>query len=168
MLPINIIYYIRLFAMKIYGLIASIGTVIVLFFIYVFGAASEYKQAQASFLTQKGEVKFSVEIADTLAKRTKGLMGRESLPEKSGMLFIFPSEGKYSFWMKNTLIPLDIIFVSENLEIVRIQKEAQPCKVLDCEFYGPETPAKYVIEINGGLSDKLGIKEGQKVNLSLG
>jgi uncharacterized membrane protein (UPF0127 family) len=108
---------------------------------------------------------FEVEIASTDAQREVGLMNRKSLDENKGMLFAFETKGYLYFWMKNTLFSLDLIFMDENGYIKHIARGAQPCVGKpdnQCAKYGSEEPAKYVLEINGGLSDKLGIKEGDK------
>lgn len=104
---------------------------------------------------------FSVEIADTSDERTKGLSGRTNLDENTGMLFVFEEPGHYSFWMKDTLIPLDIIFIKNN-RIVTIYKNAQPQgNISDNQLqrYSPREPVNYVLEINGGLSEKYGFEE---------
>jgi uncharacterized membrane protein (UPF0127 family) len=106
---------------------------------------------------------FKVEIADSQREWSKGLMNRKSLPEDSGMLFIFDKEGLHSFWMKNTLIPLDIIWINGNKEIIYIEKEAQPCKAEKCQNYSSGQKSRYVLEINGGLADKLKIRAGDKL-----
>lgn len=108
---------------------------------------------------------FTVEIAETEAQRTKGLMNRSKLDEDKGMLFIFNKEGVYPFWMKNTLIPLDIIWIDNNYKVVFIGKNVQPCKSLICPTTKPLVKAKYVLEINAGISDKLGIKVGDILNI---
>ncbi|HLD57827.1 MAG TPA: DUF192 domain-containing protein [archaeon] len=151
--------------MKIYGLLASIIIVVVLLLLSIPLLKPKYEGKVVGFLTDKGTVNFDVEVADTPIKRAVGLMNRTSLSDKSGMLFIFDQEGIQGFWMKSTLIPLDMIFISTDQKIVNIQSQAQPCKVLDCQTYSSIKPAKYVVEINGGLADKLGIVEGQKVKL---
>ena len=97
------------------------------------------------------------ETADTFYKQAIGLMNREKLDENQGMIFIFDDEKPREFWMKNTLIPLDIIFLDKDFKIVSIIKNAQPCKTIDCEIYPSINPAKYVIEINGGFSKKYNI-----------
>ena len=101
---------------------------------------------------------FDVEIAETSAERMKGLMNRESLDENSGMFFIFDKEKEYSFWMKNTLIPLDIIWLNKDMEIVHIEKNVQPCEEDPCQRYTPSKPAKYVLELNAGQVDKNNIE----------
>ena len=106
----------------------------------------------------------------TLAKDEKsrkiGLSNRKSLDQKQGMLFIFPQKGIYSFWMKETEIPLDIIFIDED-KIVYIVKNAKPQEDNHgtLPIYTPPTAGKYVLEINGGLSDKYSFKNGDAVIL---
>lgn len=104
---------------------------------------------------------FDVETAKTLNERARGLMFRENLSEYGGMLFIFEEEGIHPFWMKNTLIPLDIIWMDSNKKIVHINRNTPPCKTEICPSFNPNKTAKYVLEINGGLCDKLNIKEGE-------
>jgi uncharacterized membrane protein (UPF0127 family) len=79
------------------------------------------------------------------------------------MLFIINEEGIYPFWMKNTLIPLDIIWINKDKEVVFIKKDFQPCTEI-CESITPDKKAKYVLEINGSLADKNNIKVGDKVD----
>ncbi len=150
--------------MKVYGLIASVVILVILLIFSLSLLKPKYEGKVVAFETAKGKMSFEVEVADTPIKRTIGLMNRTSLPEKSGMLFIFDQEGIQGFWMKNTLISLDMIFISSDKKIVHIQRKAQPCKTLDCQSYTSIKPAKYVVEINGGLADKLGIDEGEKVD----
>ena len=107
---------------------------------------------------------FKVEVADNPIKRAQGLMFRKELNENSGMLFVFPNSGKYSFWMKNTFIPLDIIWIDENLEVVYIYENAQPCSD-ECDSIIPDKEAKYVLEINARLAEKYGIEIGDVIKL---
>ena len=101
------------------------------------------------------------EIADDNMERAIGLMNRTSLEENNGMLFVWEDESPRSFWMKNTLIPLDMIFISANGTIVDITT-MQPCKTLFCESYKSK-PAKYVLEVNAGFVEKHGVKVGDAV-----
>ncbi len=110
---------------------------------------------------------FNAEVASSFSARMKGLMGRESLAEDVGMIFSFSGEDKHAFWMKNTLIPLDIIWISKNKEIVYIAKNVQPCKSLICSSVSPDKLAKYVLEINGGKADEIGLKTGDKAEFEL-
>jgi uncharacterized protein len=98
-----------------------------------------------------GGVTYRLEIADTPAKRAEGLMGRKRLDENEGMLFIFPTKGKHSFWMYNTLIPLDIIWLDGDWNVVHVEKNVPPCESanpIKCPSYRPDKPAKYVVELN--------------------
>ena len=106
---------------------------------------------------------FRAELATTPAERARGLMFREHLDEDKGMLFIFENDGKPSFWMKNTLIPLDIIWIDENKEVVFISKNAQPCKADFCPTITPSKNAKYVLELNANTTDKIGMSVGDNV-----
>lgn len=106
-----------------------------------------------------------VEIADSPEERIRGLMYRDFLTENSGMLFIFDNSDILEFWMKNTLISLDIIYIDENMKIVKIIENVQPCLEDPCESYSSSFPAKYVLEVNAGEADKLGIKEGDFVQV---
>ena len=107
---------------------------------------------------------FIVEIADTLEQRTKGLMNRQSLAQDKGMLFVFDQEANHSFWMKNTLIPLDIIWINKDKQVVDIEENIQPCKTDPCQRYNPDQKANYVLELNAGQSDQAQIKIGDKVS----
>lgn len=108
---------------------------------------------------------FIVEIADTEKERQKGLMYRTSLESDKGMLFIFNEEGIYPFWMKNTLIPLDILWLDKEGKIEYIEEDAQPCKNNEeCKNIVPNNPGKYVLELNSGTAEKIGMKEGDKLN----
>lgn len=124
-------------------------------------AAPEFRlDGQVQILTDKGAVKVDVEVADEENERMQGLMYRYSMEENQGMYFIFPEEDFRSFWMKNTFMSLDIIFINANHEIVSIQKYAQPKSTYS---QPSEKPAKYVLEVNAGFTDKHGIKPGDRV-----
>ena len=102
---------------------------------------------------------FLVEVARTRKERERGLMFRKNLAENQGMLFVFPQEKPRWFWMKNTLIPLDMIFIDRNQRIIGIVEQAIPEK----EDLLGGWKSKFVLEINAGLVKKCGIKEGDKV-----
>ncbi len=107
---------------------------------------------------------FDVDIAQTPQEREYGLMNRTSLPQLSGMLFTFEQEGIYTFWMKDTLIPLDMIWINSGLEITYIA-EADPCTDDPCPVFNKEKTASYVLEINKWLSKKLWFREWYKVEI---
>ncbi len=106
-----------------------------------------------------------VELAKTPQEKGIGLMYREYLEEDSGMLFIFDGEKTRTFWMKNTLIPLDIFFIDSNNNIVDIQT-IQPCKNDPCASYKSKEAAMYALEVNAGFAEKLNITVGDKVNFN--
>ena len=109
---------------------------------------------------------FSVDVADNDQERAKGLMFVESMEDSNGMLFIYPDEAIRGFWMRNTLIPLDMIFADSNLMVIDINKNALPCGTGTCPVYYSKAPAQYILEINGGLSDAFNISLGDKVKIS--
>ena len=110
------------------------------------------------------EIIINAEVVDKPADMEKGLMFRESPGENEGMLFVFEEEGKYSFWMKNTLIPLDMIFIDAGGKIVGIES-AVPCEKDQCPTYDPAENHLYVLEANGGFAEKNGIRIGDMINL---
>lgn len=97
---------------------------------------------------------FDIEVVDSDEKRKKWLMFRDFLPSQSWMLFVFEKEAIYPFWMKNTLIALDMIWIDKNWKIVDI-KTAQPCTSDPCSTYVPLWSGLYVLEINAGISNLL-------------
>jgi uncharacterized membrane protein (UPF0127 family) len=106
---------------------------------------------------------FLAEIADTPEKQSKGLMFRQKIKDDYGMLFIFSEEDYRSFWMKNTYITLDMIFLNGEQQIVDMFLSVPPCCGDPCPSYISKLPAKYVLEINGGLAKKLKLKIGDKI-----
>ena len=109
-------------------------------------------------------VNIEIEVADEEAERMRGLMDRISMPENAGMLFIFEEEEQRSFWMKNTYLSLDIIFINSKKEIVSIQTYTTPKTTTGIPS---ELPAKYVLEVNAGFTDKYGISAGDKIDFNL-
>lgn len=114
-----------------------------------------------------GNTQVTVEIADTAALREKGLSGRTSLEANRGMLFVFPTKGVIpNFWMRNMLIPLDMIWISDS-KVVQIDKNIAPPKAgtpdNQLSIYSPVAPVDYVLEVNAGFSDKNNIKVGAAV-----
>ncbi len=102
------------------------------------------------------------EIADNMVTRAKGLMGRKSLGENQGMLFVFDSTGLYPFWMLNTSISLDAIFIAENGTVVDII-QMEPCGLnpTSCPRYIPKADSRYVLEVNKGFAERHGIAIGK-------
>lgn len=108
---------------------------------------------------------FNVELAKTDEEKDRGLMFKKSLDPDKGMLFIYEKEGVYPFWMENTLIPLDIIWINQNKEIIFINENSRPCENSHtCPSINPYKNARYVLEINGGTAEKIGLKIGDRAN----
>jgi len=117
-----------------------------------------------------GDKAVSVEVADTEAKRERGLSGRTSLDENSGMLFVFDSKHTVAnFWMKGMLIPLDFLWIRDG-KVIKIDKNIQPAATgtsdSDLKIYSPGQPIDYVLEMNAGYADKNGVKIETSVDLS--
>jgi uncharacterized membrane protein (UPF0127 family) len=111
----------------------------------------------------------TAEIAATPEERANGLMRRKTLARNAGMLFVFPSDSVNQFWMKDTIIPLDMIWMDEDKRVVYIQRNALPCPVIarQCPSYGPTSPTRYVLEVAAGGADRLGIKEGTTLSFQI-
>jgi uncharacterized membrane protein (UPF0127 family) len=101
-----------------------------------------------------------VEIAADDENRAQGLMYRDQLRPGTGMLFLFPEEGDYPFWMKNTRIPLDMIWIDSNRKIVHVEPDVPPCQIEDCPSYPPNAKARYVLEVAAGVARQHGLKAG--------
>jgi len=109
-----------------------------------------------------GTHRLAVEIADNSTLRTRGLMWRSDVPDGTGMLFIFPNEVVQSFWMRNTLIPLDILFVDRTGKVVGVVQWAEP-KTLTSRTVGK--PSMYVLEVPGGWASRNSVQAGARVDL---
>jgi uncharacterized protein len=141
----------------IFGLIIISGFLACLFFLsHWTGRENIYFLAQPNFVIR-------AELARTPVQWERGLMFRKSLPADSGMLFIFPNEALRSFWMKNTLIPLDMIFISSDNKIVDIKNNFSPCTAEPCPVYQSTAPAQYVLEVNAGITQDKRIKIGENI-----
>jgi hypothetical protein len=106
--------------------------------------------------------RLEVEIAATPEEQAKGLMFRKAMGDNEGMFFIFARDETRHFWMRNTLIPLDMIFINNNFSVVDIHRNAQP---LDETLISSRKPARYVLELNAGKAEKCEIKNGAKIKL---
>ena len=124
------------------------------------------REGRLTFLTrtdtaQTSIISIDIEIADNNATRAQGLMNRRSMQPTQGMLFIFPREKEQSFWMKNTYISLDILYVDENYNIVKIYRRTTPLSTVSLPS---EKEAKYVVEVNGGFCTQHRINEGDMIS----
>ena len=105
-------------------------------------------------------LRIAVELAESREEQVRGLMGRRSLPAKGGMLFVYPEESDQQFWMKNTPLPLDFIFIASDSSIVNIVRRATP---LSEERITSAAPAQYVLELRAGFVDRHGIDESIRI-----
>lgn len=134
-------------------------------FLFLCGCSRDANRVQVSFVDSTGKkvASFSSEVVADEKSRMLGLMYRKDMGDDQGMLFVFPAENERSFWMKNTYIELDMIYMNASKKVISIIERAAPLS---------ETPrlsvgkAQYVLEIKGGLSRGLGIKEGQQMEVA--
>ncbi len=135
--------------------------VILLAFILIIPACT--REPTLIIHSASGDHRITVEVVTKPADQARGLMYRRSLAKNGGMFFIFRQEEPQSFWMKNTLIPLDMIFISRNLVIVDITT-MQPCITDPCPDYTSRQPAQYVLEVNAGYCRSHHITIGDKIS----
>lgn len=113
-----------------------------------------------------GGERYSVEVADDDAERARGLMFRDSLAEGHGMLFIHDRTEPLAYWMKNTRIPLDILYFDESLALVSQQRDVPPCSAGNaCPSYPSAASARYVLELNAGEAARLQLSSGARLRL---
>ena len=130
-------------------------------FTFLAGAAlADCEPGRVDLRGDWGTARFSVEVADDPQERSVGLMRRESLPRSAGMLFVYERPQRAVFWMKDTLIPLDMIFMDEAGTVTHIHENARP---LDLTGIDGGDSVRFVLEINGGLARRLGIAEGSQL-----
>ena len=157
-------------------LVLAIITMVVYFIVSKKRGSQNFATGEsAPTFTKEGELIFlataesdtlaviDIEIADNNRKTAQGLMYRSSMPESAGMLFLMPREERQGFWMKNTYIPLDMIFVNADMQIVTIHSNTTPMKE---SSYFSTAPALYVVEVNAGFCRKNNINEGDIIKFS--
>ena len=106
---------------------------------------------------------YTLEVVRTPEEQAQGLMFRESLAEKTGMLFPFGDKAVHRFWMKNTMIPLDMIWMDVDGKVIFVSADTPPCKADPCPSYGPDAPAASVLEIAGGMARKEKVTVGSSI-----
>ena len=119
----------------------------------------------ALFSTPTGPKKVLLEVADTERERNRGLMFRTRLDKDRGMLFVFDEPGQPAFWMKNTYLELDILFLSVDGTIVDLFEELSPCPMDPCPSYAPRAPARYALEVAGGFVAHHAVRRGDRIRL---
>jgi len=113
--------------------------------------------------------RFSVEVADDDNERSRGLMFRDEMPDAHGMLFVHEREEPQAYWMKNTRIPLDILYFDSDLKLVSQQRDVPPCALGNgCPPYPSRAPAQFVLELNAGQAARLNLADGMALTLGPG
>jgi uncharacterized membrane protein (UPF0127 family) len=115
--------------------------------------------------TGSARIELTVEIADSEEERLRGLMGRESLPERSGILFVHEADTNGSFWMKDTLVPVSIAFIAADGRILEIL-DMEPCAADPCPLYSPGVRYRLALEVNRGAFSRWGVAVGDVFSLS--
>jgi uncharacterized membrane protein (UPF0127 family) len=120
--------------------------------------------AKGPYVELKGQ-RFSIELAEDDASREHGLMDRPEMAADHGMLFVFQDDIPRAFWMKNTKIPLDMMFFDAERHLVSVQHDVPPCTADPCPPYSSGAPARYVLELNAGQARKLGLTPGDEMTI---
>jgi len=144
-----------------------LGVLLILLVFVGFKLIQPSKAPQNLSLSQVcyGQKCFLVELAKTKEQLAYGLMNRKELAKDSGMLFIFEKDGMHPFWMKNTLISLDIIWINNSGKVVFIKENAEPCSNIFCNQIIPQGLAKYVLELNAKTVEEIGLKVGDSLEI---
>lgn len=127
------------------------------------GAPHGAQSADSPWVELAGK-RYNVELAKDDYSRMRGLMFRESMPRDAGMLFVFESEYPQAFWMKNTLIALDILYFDSAAKLVSMSTYTPPCKTAYCPSYPSSGAARYVLELNAGEAEKLQLQPGARLS----
>lgn len=122
-------------------------------------------QIQKKGMLEIAGQKMEIIYANTKARREKGLSGVKQMNNNSGMLFVFPEEGNFSFWMKDTLIPLDLVFIDNNFNVVDIKQNEKPCEINSCPQIVSEQKFRYVLEVNAGWTNAHDLKISDRITV---
>lgn len=106
---------------------------------------------------------YTIEIAEDDASRARGLMERDSMPADHGMLFVFQDDAPRAFWMKNCRFPQDMLFFDSQRRLISVQRDVPPCVADPCPAYSSGAPARYVLELNAGQADAIGVHPGDEL-----
>ena len=134
--------------------------------VFIAAPAAGQRMQPTATVTFKSGMQVRAEIVDTPETLERGLMFRTSLGPNEGMLFVFEQAGFYPFWMKNTLIPLDIIWIDEQWRIVSIAESVPPCRADPCPTYPPAGTARYVVEVVAGFARTHGVVRGDRLTVT--
>ncbi len=156
----------RLRTAKNTGICVKLFRILILYFV-VSGSVSVASDDNHELIIRTSDgrkLDFTIELATTPEQRRQGLMFRQNLAPRHGMLFDYHSDRQVSFWMKNTYIPLDILFISSGGKIIRIHRNAEPHST---SMIASGSAVRAVLEINAGETERLGIREGNTVQFSI-
>src|SRR6185436_13556462 len=120
---------------------------------------------QHAAVTFPGGRTIAAEIADTAEREMYGYMYRPEVREDEGMVFVYPEAGWHSFWMKNTLVPLDILWLNEDFSILHMETPAPPCKADPCPSFGPMRASRYVLETRAGTAGRERLRIGDRIGI---
>lgn len=138
--------------------------VLALAFVPALAPALELADGSAAAL-ELGGARYTVEIAASDASRARGLMDRPAMARDHGMLFVFDDDAPRAFWMKNTLITLDMLFFDAQRRLVSVRHDVPPCRADPCRAWTSGAPARYVLELNAGEARRLGLAPGDEFRL---
>jgi uncharacterized membrane protein (UPF0127 family) len=136
-----------------------------LLFVFSLGACGAPVSPTTNSVELRGQ-HFSVELATNDAARERGLMARTVLAADHGMLFVFATSAPQAFWMKNTLIPLDILYFDDARKLVSVQHDVPPCTADPCPVYPSSDAARYVLELSAGTAQRIGVKPGDQLTIN--
>ena len=143
----------------------SISFGIILFLLFSFSVACSPRKPIVYIHSGDNLYGITVEIADNDQERARGLMERESVPENTGMFFVYPKDIKADFWMKNMKVPIDMIFITSDRVIDTIRHNAPPCSENEtCAHYRSEGEVRYVLEVRAGYAEDKGIEPGDQIS----
>ena len=128
-------------------------------------ALRAFAGVQHAAVTFPGGRVIAVEIADTTEREMYGYMYRPEVREDEGMVFVYPESGWHSFWMKNTLVPLDIIWLDDEFGVIHMQTPAPPCKADPCPSFGPMRASRFVLEARAGTAARERLKRGDRIGI---
>lgn len=140
-------------------------TGLLLFALFTFLGSACSGVASEPWVELKGQ-RYTVELALDDAARTNGLMFRDHLPDTQGMFFVFEQQQPLAFWMRNTRIPLDILYFDQSLRLVSVASGVPPCTTQQCPSYPSKAPARFVLELNAGHARRLGVEAGDVLVLA--
>lgn len=127
------------------------------------GGSGSLESINLREVTLPGGQKIAAEVMMRQDDMARGMMHRPQLPADRGLLFIFAKPGKYTFWMLNVRVPLDIVWMDRNRAITEIVRNAEPCAALPCRSYGTHEQSQFVLELAGGMAEKYGLAPGQTI-----